>query len=190
MPASFQDHLLIIQDDKGEHRIELDKETYLIGRDPVCDIRLVSQFVSRRHAMLVRVPDEPGYRIVDGDRRGRPSANGLLINGRNLRAHTLENGDEIIFGPGVQAFYRFLSRDAFDTQMPEDPFDITLIAPNMVGEPEDGPPPRDDSKDDKDTDEFDLESQDFLNSLDKSPGNAPEKDEPEKDEPEKDEPAS
>jgi hypothetical protein len=55
---------------------------YSIGRDPRCDIRLFSQFVSRRHATLVRLPREDGssfYRIVDGDAKGKPSANGLQL---------------------------------------------------------------------------------------------------------------
>jgi pSer/pThr/pTyr-binding forkhead associated (FHA) protein len=138
MPASYQDHLLIIRDDKGEHKLALDLERYVIGRDPSCDIRLVSQFVSRHHAVLVRQPDESlGYRIVDGDRQGKHSANGLLINGRKLQSHILQSGDEIVFGPGVTASYRWLQRDAFETQLPEDPYDITLIGPNMVGLPED-----------------------------------------------------
>jgi pSer/pThr/pTyr-binding forkhead associated (FHA) protein len=138
MPAPHQEHLLIIRDDKGEHNINLDQDSYSIGRDPACDIRLVSQFVSRHHALLVRQQEAPfGYRIMDGDRQGRPSANGLLINSRKLQSRVLENDDEIVFGPGVTALYRLLRRDAFDTQLPEDPFDITLIGPNMVGEPED-----------------------------------------------------
>lgn len=137
MPASHQDHLLIIQDDKGEHKLALEDESYVIGRDPSCDIRLVSQFVSRHHALLVRSPDDSlGYRIIDGDLQGKPSVNGLLINGRKLQSHSLQNGDAIVFGPGVTASYRLLQRDAFDTQLPEDPYDITLIGPNMVGIPE------------------------------------------------------
>lgn len=134
-----QNHLLIIEDDKGRREFVLDGPVYSIGRDPKCDIRLVSQFVSRRHATLVQLLNEDGsyyYRIVDGNLKGKPSANGLLINGRKLQAHDLQNEDEIVFGPQVRAIYYLLRRDAV-IPVPPDEFDITLISPNMVGEPED-----------------------------------------------------
>jgi pSer/pThr/pTyr-binding forkhead associated (FHA) protein len=141
MPSQAQqNHLLIIEDDKGRREYILDGPTYSIGRDPKCDIRLVSQFVSRRHATLVQLTnDDDGtyaYRIVDGNLKGKNSANGLLVNGRKLQAHTLKNEDEVVFGPQVRAVYYLLKRDAILT-VPPDEFDITLISPNMVGEPED-----------------------------------------------------
>jgi pSer/pThr/pTyr-binding forkhead associated (FHA) protein len=137
-----QNHLLIIEDNKGRREFILDSPVYSIGRDPKCDIRLISQFVSRRHATLVQLPNEDGtyyYRIVDGNLKGKPSANGLLINGRKLQAHDLEDEDKIVFGPQVYAIYYLLKRDAVST-VPPDEFDITLISPNMVGDPEDEDP--------------------------------------------------
>ncbi|EKQ66981.1 FHA domain-containing protein [Leptolyngbyaceae cyanobacterium JSC-12] len=136
--APHQSHLLIIQDDKGRHEISLEGPKYTIGRDPSCEIRLVSQFVSRRHATLVQLPNDDGtysYRIVDGIPAGKPSSNGLLINGRKLRAHNLQHEDRVVFGPKVSATYLLLKRDEVSTA-PLDEFDITLIGPNMIGEPE------------------------------------------------------
>lgn len=148
-----QNHLLIIEDDRGRREFILDRPTYSIGRDPKCDIRLISQFVSRRHATLVQVsgPRSFHYRIVDGNAMGRFSANGLLINGRKLQSHDLHNEDEVIFGPNVRAIYYILQQDTEDTTPPTDAveFDITLISPSMVGEPEDGDLlPSDDGGDD------------------------------------------
>lgn len=140
MPSEpHQNHLIIIEDDKGRREFVLDAPVYSIGRDPKCDIRLVSQFVSRRHATLMQLPNENGtyyYKIMDGNLKGKPSANGLLINGRKLQSHDLRNQDEIVFGPQVRAIYYLLKRDAVLT-VPPDEFDITLISPNMVGDPED-----------------------------------------------------
>lgn len=140
MPSEpHQNHLLIIEDDKGRREFVLDAPVYSIGRDPKCDIRLVSQFVSRRHATLLQLPNEDGtyyYRIVDGNLKGKPSVNGFLINGRKLQTHDLKNEDEVVFGPQVRAIYYLLSREAILT-VPLDEFDITLISPNMVGDPED-----------------------------------------------------
>jgi pSer/pThr/pTyr-binding forkhead associated (FHA) protein len=133
-----QHHLLIIQDDKGRREFILENSLYFIGRDPKSDIRLISQFVSRHHATLKQLSHKDGsiyYRIEDGT-KGRPSANGLLINGRKLQAHDLTNEDEIVFGPKVRAVYYRLERDAILT-IPPDEFDITLISPNMIGDPED-----------------------------------------------------
>lgn len=139
MPQKLQqDHVLMIEDDKGRTEFTLENPVYTIGRDKTCDIKLTSQFVSRQHATLVRRPGIDGsysYRIVDGDLKGKASANGLLINGRKLQAHDLQDEDEIVFGPQVRAIYYLLNRDSLPT-IPPDEFDITLISPNMVGDPE------------------------------------------------------
>lgn len=139
-----QNHLLIIEDDKGrkEFTLEIDKTVYSIGRDQKCDIRLYSQFVSRHHATLVQKQRADGtysYRIVDGDlRSGKASANGLLINGTKRPSHDLEDEDEIVFGPQVRAVYYLLKRDSRPSEpLEEDIYDITLISPNMVDDMED-----------------------------------------------------
>jgi pSer/pThr/pTyr-binding forkhead associated (FHA) protein len=137
MSAESQlNNILIVEDSKGRREIMLDGSVYSIGRDPKCDIRLSSQFVSRHHATLVQLPRDDNsfyYRIVDGNLKGKPSANGMLINGRKLQAHDLKNEDEIVFGPQARAIYYQLRRDASST-LPPDEFDITLISPNMVDE--------------------------------------------------------
>jgi pSer/pThr/pTyr-binding forkhead associated (FHA) protein len=76
------------------------------------------------------------YRIIDGNLKGKTSANGLLINGCKLQAHDLQNEDEVVFGPQVRATYYLLKREAIMT-VPPDEFDITLISPNMIGDFED-----------------------------------------------------
>lgn len=138
--ASRQTHKLIIEDSKGQEEYTLDSPVYSIGRDPNCDIQLSSYFVSRHHATLVRFADDEGnfcYRILDGNLKGKQSANGLLINGRKLQAHNLQNRDKIIFGPQVQAIYYLLEREHITT-IPPDEFDITLINPgSMAVEEED-----------------------------------------------------
>jgi len=131
----YQEHYLIIEDDKGRKGISLKEASYSIGRDQNCDIRLSSQFVSRRHATLFRRLRDDGssyYRIVDGDGQGRTSVNGLLINGRKLETQDLKHGDEIVFGPQVFAIYQLRERDVFPTIPPDDPYDITLIDPAMM----------------------------------------------------------
>ncbi|AKG22596.1 FHA domain-containing protein [Calothrix sp. 336/3] len=139
--ATNENHILIVEDDQGRKEIPLDRPVYSIGRDRDCDIRLVSHFVSRRHATLVRLPRDHSsfyYRIVDGDAKGKVSSNGLVINGRRMPAHDLKNEDEIIFGPQVRAIYYLLQGETVppgQTDMSE--YDITLINPGMNENEED-----------------------------------------------------
>lgn len=127
------EHILIVEDDNGRKEIILKEMSYSIGREKKCDIRLHSQFVSRRHATLSRQEDDKGtvyYQIADGDGEGKPSSNGLLINGRKLPSHQLKHKDEVVFGPKVFAIYQIRRRDPNPTD--PDPFDITLIDPAMM----------------------------------------------------------
>ncbi|NDJ17186.1 FHA domain-containing protein [Myxacorys almedinensis] len=123
-------HRLLVDDDRGRREYTLTASMYLIGRDPRCDICLFSQFVSRRHATIIQLPTEDGryfYRIVDGTLKGRLSANGLLIGGRKLKSHELQNADEIVFGSHVKATYYQLNQEsglandgsAMDTVIPD-----------------------------------------------------------------------
>ncbi|MCF4969015.1 FHA domain-containing protein [Nostoc sp. CMAA1605] len=138
MAAEIQEsHLLILEDDQGRKEFTLENTIYSIGRDRDSNIRLVSQFVSRRHATLVRLPRQHNsqsyyYRIVDGDGKGRPSANGFMINGRKMPAHDLQNEDEIVFGPKVRAIYYLLKNTQRSGQTDASEYDITLINPSMA----------------------------------------------------------
>ena len=130
-------HFLIVEDDYGKKVVLLQNQTYSLGRAPNCDIRVRSQFVSRRHATLVKQsqPDDKFlYQIVDGDPEKGPSANGLLVNGQKVSSHTLKHGDKIVFGPQVSTTYQYRQYINFPTLSPEDPFDITLIDPAMMDE--------------------------------------------------------
>lgn len=122
-------HLLLVQDDTGSREFVLDQALYSIGRDSRCTIRLASQFVSRRHATLIQQASEDGtfyYQIVDGSLKGKPSANGLLINGRKLQTHILQAKDKIVFGPQVSAIYYRMEQEALEA-LPIDDLATTLF---------------------------------------------------------------
>jgi pSer/pThr/pTyr-binding forkhead associated (FHA) protein len=136
-----ENHLLIMEDDQGRKEFPLENPVYSIGRDRNCNIRLISQFVSRHHATLVRLPRKNNsqsyyYRIVDGDAKGKPSSNGLMINGRKTPAHDLKNEDEIVFGPQVRAIYYLLKNTHRLGQTDAIEYDITLINPGMTEDTE------------------------------------------------------
>lgn len=107
--TSHTRHILTVDDRDGRRDFTLELPKYFIGRDIANDICLNSQFASRYHAMLLRVPGEREgeyfYRILDGNIDGKPSTNGITINGNKARAHQLEYGDVISFGPDAQATY-------------------------------------------------------------------------------------
>lgn len=129
-------HLLLVEDDKGRRVFELESEVYSIGRDPSCDIRLFSMFVSRQHATLRRHTLEDGsyrYQILDGNLQGQRSTNKISINGRPISSQELKDADQVMFGgsAGVTAKYYTLKPED-KKAVPLDPFDITLIDPSML----------------------------------------------------------
>jgi len=101
-------HRLIVEDERGRKEYPLEESSYSIGRDQRADIRIASPFVNRQQATLIRQVREDGsyfYQIVDGNANGKPSTNGVLLNGQKCKAHYLQDQDEIIFGPQVRATY-------------------------------------------------------------------------------------
>ncbi|MDX2243638.1 MAG: FHA domain-containing protein [Leptolyngbyaceae cyanobacterium bins.302] len=107
-------HLLIVTDDKGRRELSLEAPFYSIGRGPRCDIRLRTQFASRCHATLIQLrndDDDFNYRIIDGAPKGKPSANGIIVNGRKVLSRDLQHEDEIVFGPKCSAVYYILRND-------------------------------------------------------------------------------
>ena len=79
-------HLLVSLD--GGRDIPTGREPIVVGRHPLCDVRLRSVRVSRRHCCLTEVD---GVVIV----RDLGSSNGTLINGRGVEAGHLRPGDEL-----------------------------------------------------------------------------------------------
>lgn len=105
-------HVLVINDGK-RRAIALDAAAYSIGRDASNAIMLPVDTISRQHAMLLRVP-VPGtkqykYRVIDGNSQGKPSANGIFVNGQKCPMHDLNNGDTVRFGLTVEASYLMVS---------------------------------------------------------------------------------
>ncbi|MEM8717182.1 MAG: FHA domain-containing protein, partial [Cyanobacteria bacterium P01_G01_bin.4] len=49
-------HILVIEDSSGRRTVSLEAATYSLGRDPSSALVLHSNYVSRQHAILLRVP--------------------------------------------------------------------------------------------------------------------------------------
>ena len=78
---------LLLALDGGEN-ILMGREPMVVGRHPLCDVRLTSPRVSRRHCCLTEVD---GAVVV----RDLGSSYGTLINGRRVEAGRLWPGDEL-----------------------------------------------------------------------------------------------
>jgi pSer/pThr/pTyr-binding forkhead associated (FHA) protein len=100
---------LVVTDDSGTRKIFLIADKYTIGREEDNTVRLNSDFVSRYHAILIKVrhdnrPD--GYRIVDGSSSGKLSKNGIVLNAvKKVSSYELQDGDIITFAPEVHILY-------------------------------------------------------------------------------------
>ena len=84
-------HLIMTFRHKLLEKINLDKPRLLIGRNVLCDIEVVHEWISRQHAMLIR--NEKSTVIVD-----LKSRNGTYVNGERIKSHVLINKDIISLG--------------------------------------------------------------------------------------------
>jgi len=72
-------------------RIDIDKPRLLIGRNALCDIDIIHEWISRQHAIIIR--NEKSTVIVD-----LKSRNGIYVNGKRVKSHVLVNKDIISLG--------------------------------------------------------------------------------------------
>jgi pSer/pThr/pTyr-binding forkhead associated (FHA) protein len=103
-------HTLLITDTKGTRKVALKELKYTVGRDINNNISINSKYVSRQHAILLRIPGNIAgthlYRIIDGDLSGKPSVNGVVINGNTkVATYELAHGDIISLAPDAQITY-------------------------------------------------------------------------------------
>lgn len=80
----------------------------LIGRSTLCDVRIESSMVSRRHALISFTRD--GAVLVDLN-----STNGTYVDGRRIRRHELQPGETIELG-GTRIEY-VLEDDVYDAEL-------------------------------------------------------------------------
>jgi pSer/pThr/pTyr-binding forkhead associated (FHA) protein len=103
------EHTLVVTDSNGTRKMPLIADKYTIGREEDNTVRLHSDFVSRYHAVLLKVNyrDRPDtYRIIDGSDSGKLSKNGIVLNAlRKISSYDLKDGDIITFAPEVHILY-------------------------------------------------------------------------------------
>ncbi|EAZ87956.1 diguanylate cyclase domain-containing protein, partial [Crocosphaera chwakensis] len=106
-------HFLIIEDRKYRRTLSLQDKFYSLGRSPKNSIVISSDQASRHHATLIRkknrLNNEETYWILDGDRNGKKSRNGIYVNGEKCSVKELKQGDLINFGCDVNATFYSLN---------------------------------------------------------------------------------
>lgn len=83
---------LAYEADSGPTAVPIPPGWTRIGRSCAADLRLDDPTVSRRHALIVRTPEDE-LRVLD-DR----SLNGLFLNGKHVEWSPLNDGDELEIG--------------------------------------------------------------------------------------------
>jgi len=86
--------LTVIQGPDRGKTFEIDGESSVIGRDPLCEVPLRDPGCSRAHARLVRKGTR--YILVDSG-----SANGTYINGIRVSEAEIEAGDQVRVGNSI-----------------------------------------------------------------------------------------
>ncbi len=79
------------RDKQEEHVVALDKDTFVIGRSPSCEISISSETISRRHAKLER--RDTRFFITD-----LGSRNGVYVNEEKIVETVLKDGDYVKLG--------------------------------------------------------------------------------------------
>lgn len=106
----------------------LDEDLVRIGRESNCQIQMKERFVSRVHATVQRLTTEAGVicHLRDGDDQGKPSSNGVFVNGNRLQtSHRLKDEDWIQMGTRVfGSFHEIRQPTPADHQAQEELIDL------------------------------------------------------------------
>lgn len=89
--------------------VTLGSGALVVGRETGCELELVDDSVSRRHAVLRPTP--VGYTVIDLD-----STNGTYVNDVRIETRQLEPGDRLRFGNQI---FKYLSGDRFEAEFLE-----------------------------------------------------------------------
>lgn len=89
--------LFVIRGADQGTRFELTEPTVRLGRDSSSPIQLHDTEVSRHHAEIRRVDQD--YAISDLN-----SSNGTFVNGKRVRQHTLQSGDQVQMGSTLMLY--------------------------------------------------------------------------------------
>lgn len=106
--------LILSFDDSVQAEYEMDKERFTIGRSPDNDIHIDNLAVSGHHAVVLNILNDSFIEDLD-------STNGTYVNGKLIKKHALQHGDEIAIGKHTLKYQRA------EGEQPEQSFEQTMI---------------------------------------------------------------
>jgi pSer/pThr/pTyr-binding forkhead associated (FHA) protein len=120
--------LLVVRGVDQGSRFEVGEALQSLGRGARNEIRILDTEVSRLHAEILN--EDGAYVLLD-----KRSSNGTFVNGKQIRRHVLENGDQIQIGRSVLLFAR---RGADESQLVAERIELQLQHPDdqssIIGE--------------------------------------------------------
>lgn len=102
-----------------EFALEPGRAAYTLGRNPMCDLRVNTPSMSRRHAEIRVDAANSAYTVHD-----LGSSNGTYVNGQRANGVPLKHGDEIMCGD-----FKFAFRDAAPAKRTKG------MSPNLPSQP-------------------------------------------------------
>jgi pSer/pThr/pTyr-binding forkhead associated (FHA) protein len=117
--SSDKRHILIVESLESKKAVTINSSVYTIGRHPGNALVFHSKQVSRCHATILWLKSaethECAYWILDGDINGKPSLNGVLVNGKRNRLQILNDGDIISIGDQIKIRYSCLTNSTLNS---------------------------------------------------------------------------
>ena len=98
LDLALEDFLRGVVERQIHQEIDMEQSRLLVGRSDLNDISIVSRFVSRHHALLVRHGDATFLLDLD-------STNGTFVNGEPVSNYVLRHDDVITVGHHRIKFY-------------------------------------------------------------------------------------
>ena len=114
------EYVLVVQHKKQLFGHMLRSRMYSIGRERRSNIQILDEYISRRHAFLIRGEKNSAnpngtYEILDCGRVSKYSKNSIYVNGKRVHYGVLKPGDKIQFGPRIYA--RFMSLESVQDKL-------------------------------------------------------------------------
>lgn len=109
--------LILTLDSQVLAEYNMTKERYTVGRLPDNDVRIDNPAVSGHHSLIINILNDSFLEDLN-------STNGTYVNGKLIKKHALQHGDNITIG---RHQLRFVDQQSMDDD--QDEFEKTMVIP-------------------------------------------------------------
>ncbi len=107
--------LILSLDGQVMAEYNMNRERYTIGRLPDNDVRIDNPAVSGHHSLIINILNDSFLEDLN-------STNGTYVNGKLIKKHALQHGDQITIGHHT---LRFIEQQAEEAE--QDEFEKTMV---------------------------------------------------------------